>query len=163
MIENDLQLIYQGKFEVIFPFVYLLGFAKLLPDQRPYISFGQVEFDPGGVSVKTIMTDEIKEISICLYKGIPDLDSSSKRLYFASGLIWVGENGLSLSGDMGDDVHFPWPEGLTDILVELDDEEVKAKQVRNVVIYAEPYTKRVKKKYLSNFISILSGKGEFRP
>ena len=152
MTSDKQNLLFNEKIEIIHPFVSLVGFSKLAFYQNPYCGIAQVEFCPGVVSVQTFPFDEIEKVSVRVYKGIPEVKNISKKAFIASGIISVGKEGLTLY-TIVDEAIFQWPEGLTDVLVELDINEVLTKQVRNVVFYAEPYKEKVKKKHLLGFIN----------
>lgn len=153
MPEDKLQLLFSNKVKIIYPFVGITGFRKLLSYQNPFFSLASVEFCPGGVGVKTVSFDEIEEVNIIVYKGIPEYTEFSSRQFLSSGIIVVGDEGLLIHSDMDSDFLIPWPSGLTDILVVLDADEVQSDQVRIITFYAEHFKDKKSHKFLVDFIT----------
>ncbi|MDP3721053.1 MAG: hypothetical protein Q8R09_01220, partial [Anaerolineaceae bacterium] len=70
-----------------------------------------------------------------------------------SGIIVVGDDGLSIYSDLSSELIGPWQSGLTSILVVLDTDEVQMSQVRNITFYAEHYKDKKDHKFLVNFLT----------
>ncbi len=153
MTEDNLQLLFSKKVKVIYPIVGISGFGKLMFYKNPYIGLATVEFSPGGVNVKTIDFDETEDISIIVYKGIPEYTEFSPRQFLSSGLIVVGDDGLSIDSDTSSELIVPWASGLTDILVVLDADEVQTSQVRNITFFVEHYKDKKNHKFLVDFFT----------
>lgn len=151
-IENDLKLLYCEKVQILYSVVGLTGFGKLIFYRNPYIGLADIEFNPGGVTVKTVDFDEFEEVKITVYQGIPNNNALFPQYYVSSGIIGVSDEGLAVDAGSRREAVFPWPSGLTDVLVALDAQEVISRQVRTITFYAEPYKERVRKKYLKLFL-----------
>ena len=152
MKNNNLNPLYDKKVNILYPLVRINGQSELLFYNHPYIGLADVVFSPGGVLVGTVNFDDEEEVNVRVHRGIPDYDSVSTNNFLASGIIAVGDKGLELLAGTTKEALFPWPSGLTDVLVVLDSQEVIKKQVRNITFYAEPYKAKVRKRFLGLFL-----------
>jgi hypothetical protein len=151
MALTNSDLLFDKKVMIFYPIVGLTGQVKMLFHNNPSLGLADVSFSPGGVAVRTVNFDDQEEVVIKVYKGIPDLQDIHPQKYTVSGIIAVGNLGLEVFTGGKDEEPITWEEGLTDVLVVLDSQEVMENQVRTIAFYAEPYKTKVRRKILNLF------------
>lgn len=130
-----MKLLYQNTVKIVLPFVGVFGKIEPGLHEDPALGLADIHFSPGSVEVKTIYFDDIEEVSITIYEGLPGKEDIPPETICASGLIEVDDGKITLHGEGFSREYFNWPNGLTDVVVLLKASEVLNHQTRSITFY----------------------------
>jgi len=135
-------LLFNEKISTIYPIIGLSGGKDKGFQNNPYLEFGIVGFQKETVWVSTIMFDEIMDINITMFNGIPRVSELVIGTVCINGFIEVGKSGITIAAGARPAAHIKWPVGLTAVLVVLDADEVKNRTVKSVTFYLKHFASK---------------------